>query len=552
MTVPTQTQTTPVQQTSVRTAVLIAPHWSVVAAGVPADEPAAVVFANRVVEISPAAATHGVEIGMRRRESQGRCPSLEVIEHDAARDARKFESVVAALESLTPRVEILRPGRCSFPTLGPSRYFGGDAALSYKAAALIDEAVARVIGSAASADDDASLLARVGVADGLFGAGLAAALPRERRVTIIPPGETRAFLAGFPISALGQGSAIPDPDDLIDLLWRLGIARLGDLAELPADDLLARFGLPGVIAHRLACGLDERPPDTRRVPPDLVVEVDLEPPADRVDTVAFVAKTLADQIDGRLARDGLACTRVIIEAETESGQVLSRAWRHENRFTPASMTDRVRWQLDGWFHSSQRPTGGVNLLRLIPDEVVPDEGRQLGFWGGQTQGDERAARALARVQGILGADAVTVPELRGGRRPLDHEGRASITGVALGPDRTLALPGVAEAPWPGRLPAPSPAKVLPDPVPVRVTASDGAVVSVDGRGDLSASPSDLTLKSGKTEHIRAWAGPWPIDERWWDEVRSRRQARIQVILDDHSAHLLAVENGAWHIEATYD
>jgi protein ImuB len=537
---------------SVRTAVFIAPHWSIVAAGVPADEPAAVVYANRVVEISPAAGDHGVEIGMRRRESQGRCPSLEIVEHDAARDARKFEPVVAALELLTPRVEILQPGRCSFPTRGPSRYFGGDAALAHKAASLIDEAVERVVGVRTGDEQHPSLLARVGVADGLFAAGIAAALPRERRVTVIPGGESRAFLAGFPISALSRGSSIPDPDELIDLLWRLGIERLGNLAELPADDLLARFGMPGVLAHRLACGLDERPPDTRPIPPDLVVDVEFEPPAERVDTVAFVAKTLADQIDGRLARDGLACTRVIIEAESESGQVWSRAWRHETRFTPASMTDRVRWQLDGWFHSPQRPTGGVTLLRIIPDEVVPDEGRQLGFWGGQTQGDERAARALARVQGILGADAVTVPELRAGRRPLDHEGRVSITSVTLGPDRTLALPGVADAPWPGRLPAPSPAKVLHEPVMVRVTDRTGVLVSVDGRGELSAAPSDLALASGKTQHIRAWAGPWPVDERWWDQVRARRQARVQVILDDHSAHLLAVENGSWHIEATYD
>src|SRR5207247_687602 len=81
----------------------------------------------------------------------------------------------------------------------------------------------------------------------------------------------------------------------------------------------------------------------------------------------------------------------------------------------AALADRVRWQLDGWLTTTwaDRPTGGIALLRLVPDEVVPDDGRQLGFWGGAREADERAARAVARLQGLLGPDAVAVPEQRG-------------------------------------------------------------------------------------------------------------------------------------------
>jgi len=50
------------------------------------------------------------------------------------------------------------------------------------------------------------------------------------------------------------------------------------------------------VAHRLASGLDERPPDLRDPPPDLVVGTELDPPVERVDQVAFVAKVLADQL----------------------------------------------------------------------------------------------------------------------------------------------------------------------------------------------------------------------------------------------------------------
>src|SRR5581483_5311824 len=52
--------------------------------------------------------------------------------------------------------------------------------------------------------------------------------------------------------------------------------------------------------------------------------------------------------------------------------------------TPLALAERVRWQLDGWLSDAKPhgPTAGLTLLRLAPEEVLPDEGRQLGFWGG--------------------------------------------------------------------------------------------------------------------------------------------------------------------------
>ena len=77
--------------------------------------PVAVVHANRVVATSPAARAEGVARHQRRREAQGRCPALVVVEQDLARDARAFEPVVAALDALTPRVELTRPGPGRLP-----------------------------------------------------------------------------------------------------------------------------------------------------------------------------------------------------------------------------------------------------------------------------------------------------------------------------------------------------------------------------------------------------------------------------------------------------
>src|SRR5205085_8529822 len=109
------------------------PDWPVTAAGFGAEEPVAVVFANRVVACSAAARAGGVRRGLRRRQAEARCAGLMVTQHDPDGDARAYEPVVAAVEVFCPRLEIVRPGVCSVATLGPSRSFGGAEALATNA-----------------------------------------------------------------------------------------------------------------------------------------------------------------------------------------------------------------------------------------------------------------------------------------------------------------------------------------------------------------------------------------------------------------------------------
>jgi protein ImuB len=519
---------------AVRTLVVRCPDWSVVAAGVSLDEPAAVFFANRVVSSSPAARDAGVDVGLRRRESQSRCPELVVIDHDPARDARAFEPVVAALDELTPRIEVAVPGQCAFPTRGPARYFGGDEVLANRARSLAFDVLPERVP------------VHVGIADGPFAAVLASGAPP----VVIPRGASARFLVPLPLDSL-------DRPDLVDVLRRLGLRTLGDLAALPATDVLARFGNEGALAHRLASGLDERAPDTRPPPTEFAVEAELDPPAERVDTAAFVGRTLAGELHDRLAVRGHACARVLIVAETEHGERLERLWRLDQSMAGPSVgviADRVRWQLDGWLNgtAAHRPSAGISLLRLVPDELAPAAGRQMGFWGGAAGADERVVRALARLEGLLGPEAVTVPEWRGGRSPAELVQLVPAGAVDITTERPSAHPAWRTEPWPGRLAAPSPATVAADPMKVDVVDSSGAPVNVSGRGFVSSPPARLTIGNQPPRAVVAWAGPWPVEERWWDDASQRRQARFQFVTAEGVARLLTVEGGRWWLTAVYD
>jgi protein ImuB len=527
--------------------------------------PTAVFAANRVVACSETARGSGVRRGMRRREAQGRCPELMVCEHDPARDARAFEPVVAEVEELMPGVEIVRPGLVAVPARGPARYFGSEEAAAER---VVDQLDAQV-----------GVECQIGIADGLFAAILAA-----RRGKLVEPGCSREFLAPLSIEEIDQlvdrlpgGSAVrraTDQAELVDLLRRLGIRTLGEFAALSPSDVSTRFGRAALLVHRAASGQEERPVQRRQPPPDLVVAEELDPPVDRVDKAAFVAKVLADQLHARLGELGLACTRLGISARTEHGEELHRVWRCAEPLTPAATADRVRWQLDGWLHGRsgrQRPTAGVSVLSLRPEEVVGAGGLQLDLLNAATgEADARAGRAFARVQGMLGPEAVLTGVLGGGRDLRDQ-----VRFVPWGDERRPTLP--ADRPWPGRIPSPSPAVVPDSPWPAAVFDCDGRPVGITGRHRLTAAPCRVEVSGGRSRVVSRWAGPWPVAERWWVElladgagqtapaaqVPPRAVVRIQVVLEPESepaaadldagevALLLVHEAARWWVQGAY-
>lgn len=577
-----------------RTLVIWCPDWPAVAgarqAGKPASEPVAVFHANRVQTCTAAARNEGIRVGQRRRDAQSRCPELLVFKSDIDRDARLFEPVVAAVESVAPGVEILRPGLIACSSRGPTRFFGSEAAAAEKLVDIVEAL---------------DIECFVGIADSLSVAVLAA-----RQVKIIRKGGSAQFCAGLPIIELARDPAIAPPErmELVDLLVRLGITTGGAFAALPDIKVATRFGADAVITHRLAKGLAERVMSRRIIPEELAVEQHFDPTLERVDSAAFAAKALAEQFHARLADAGLACTRLAISATTDRGGRLSRIWRCARPLTPDTTADRLRWQLDGWLtvgrtrqasDDENSGPGGITLLRLEPIEAIGAGLVQYGLWGSDGQDDQRAGWSFARVQGLLGPQSVLTPVLSGGRGPTER-----ITLLPWGEEKVPARD--PSAPWPGALPAPTPSRLsITDPA-VTLLDEYGASVVVTDRGLLSGAPSRLHGKDFDACWVLGWAGPWLLDERWWAAPRSevyqptvaravktpkasyqpapgdldyqkpsrstqiaraqrteeltgsnisapaRQSARLQVLTDVGPALLLLFGLQGWHIEGTYD
>lgn len=98
------------------------------------------------------------------------------------------------------------------------------------------------------------LTASVGVASNKFVAKVASDLKKPDGLVVVPPGSEKDFLASLPVGRLwGVG---PKTEAF---LKRIGLERIGQIAAMPAKDLVAQLGDHGMHLSQLARGMDDRP-----------------------------------------------------------------------------------------------------------------------------------------------------------------------------------------------------------------------------------------------------------------------------------------------------
>ena len=449
--------------------------WSLTRPDAPPDEPILVVD-DRVTGATSDVVAAGVTLGMPRRQAETLAPFATVLSRDPGEEARRFETVVAAVEDLVPRVEVMSPGLLYVPVAGALRFYGGEESLAERIAGEVGRLVGHLRGGESL----------IGVADGPFAARWAAATAAVGAPHVV--GDSRAFLSRLDLSTLREAMG---GEEMIDTFRWLGISTLGELANLPRDTLATRFGHPGVLAHRLASG-DDRQVDPRQIPTDLGVRMEFEEPLVTLDAAAFSGRVLADRMLKVLRNMAVAPHTVTITATGGDGQERSRVWRSADPFTEQALHDRVWWQLRAWVENVGVP-GGIIGLSIEPSDLS-GEGRQLNLFADESSTIE-TERALARAQALVGPDGVLQGRAQGGRMPGERVRWSRWGEPESTPERD------PDAPWPGATPAPSPSLAPAGARRVDVEWDEGM-------------PSRIRLGS-RWEPVLNWSGPWRLSGRWW-------------------------------------
>lgn len=537
-----------------RTIALRFPDWPVYvvacAQGWDLLAPAAVVDNHRIAAANRAARHAGVRVGMKARHSLGVCPSLTVAEEDADAEATAHEEVLTGLEQVTASVETLRPGLLAVPAGSLTRYYGSE-----------EKAVELLVDAAARAGVDCV----PGVADDLVSAVWASFTG-----AVLAPGASAAWVAAQPVGILTAEPVLGAPTVMVETLSDLGIRTLADFAALPRRDVVGRFGADAATWHRIAVGEPERTVSPAQVTGPPQVHVEPEEPVTSTEAAAFLARRAAAQLHAALAAAGSACLRLSVTAtlappEGYTGPAsVERLWRCREPLGEEDTAQRIRWQLDGWLTrvngrggggegSSDDTDGtadaaGIRSVTLTPVECVPAGDVVETLWGGPDDGIRAARAAAARAQALIGTRAVLRPVHRGG-----HTVTGGVVTVPYGEEDPEEVQALSTRHWEGAVPAPLPGLLASGGGKVHLLDGAGAEVQVSGRGLLSAAPDRLVRgdRGGRSVTVTGWAGPWPVDERWWEASSARRYARLQIATDEPGAHLLLCRDSSWIIEGSY-
>lgn len=88
---------------------------------------------------------------------------------------------------------------------------------------------------------------------------------------------------------------------------------------------------------------------------------------------------------------------------------------------------------------------------------------------------------------------------------------------------------------------------------MQVLDEAGRTVVVTDRGSIPTPPARFVLDMTPAT-ITAWAGPWPVDERWWDAESRQHLVRLQLVDAAGRAYLVCfvVAEQRWLLEGVYD
>lgn len=512
------------------------PDWTIRSVRMVAEtaDPIIVAEKGRVIACCERAVADGVEAGLRVRAAQLRSPSAVVVAHDPRVEEQCFAPVVAAIEQqVAPAVHVVRPGVAAVRASGPARFYGGEQAAA--------DRMWQVMYAEGCPD------ATVGVADGLFTAEQAAL--RATPIRVVGRGGAAGFLSGLEIGALDVGAGgTGGPGALVLELRQLGLRTLGGFAAVDHQKVVTRFGPVGGAAHLLAGGVDPTPLVPRHEGADESVEVTFPEPVALAEQVAAGVEPMASRILQQLGRSGRICDEVRILIRSTDG-LSEKVWRHPWQFSSADLVSRVVWQLgelpQGLHHGADGevcgfPTG-VEAVQIIPSGCLAAEHAERLFGARPA---EHLMSILTRLQDRLGPRGVLAPSVTGGRLLKE---RRLLTPFGTLPEE--AARSRADQPWPGRLTGPAPGVVYEEPRGVRVETADGTPLRPGGSD--GGVPGWLTAPGGQRLRVIAWAGPWPIRQRWWGS-HAVSVDRYQLVTEDQQAWVLAASGASWWAEARYD
>jgi protein ImuB len=361
-----------------------------------------------VGEVSPAAEAFGVVPGMRVGEALARCPELRLVPPDPDGVRTLWRRALERLERIGAACESDREGEAFFAADGLRGIHGGglDGVLDAARAAVgrgarLGCAPGRFSAYAAALRARPRRRTGGGLrgtgAGGLRGAAAGAPMAGPGGAVIVPAGAVQPFLAPLPVGLLRSRAGL---EPLPELLERLGIRTLGQLAALPTAAIAERFGHPGLLARDLAQGKDT--PLEPRKPPEPVIERLELPEAASGPQLERALELLVARVLSRPERRGRTLRAMALAARFVEGGT----WRTRATLRSAS-ADANRLQLVLAPKLSELPAPAESIALEVEAWGPPaqDQGRLVEDRSPAAVRRARIAEAVGQLRQAVGPEA---------------------------------------------------------------------------------------------------------------------------------------------------
>ena len=342
----------------------------------------------------------GVRSAMPVGRARRLCPQAVFIPPRHSLYGEVSREVMAIFRAVTPEVEPLSLDEAFLDVSGARRRLGPPRQIA--------ELIRRQV------REQQSITCSVGVAPVKFVAKIASARCKPDGLLVVPADGVLEFLHPLPVSALwGVG------DRAEEVLTRLGLRTVGDIAHIPLATMQRELGVSGEHLWHLAWGRDERPVvparEEKSVGAEETFSVDVDDPevirrellrlsgrtARALRAAGCVARTVTVKL--RLASfRTITRSRTLPEATDVAREIYAAACA---LYEGSGLDSRARLRLVGVRASGLRPAGGA--------------ARQLAF-DERPVGWREAEQAVDRIAWRFGADAVRPAALFGsseGGRP---------------------------------------------------------------------------------------------------------------------------------------
>jgi protein ImuB len=377
-------------------------------------------------------------------------------------------------------------------------------------------------------------------------------------LTVIATGEEATALASLPLALLEtlgkyevrslkyEEDSLRTSDFVLRTSKKWGLRTLGELAALPAADLVSRLGRRALAWQAIARGEDIRPLVPMLEEERFEASLDLEWPIADLEPLSFVLTRLLEPLSTRLERRdrGAAVLHVLLRLVTRE----TTARRLE---LPTPMRDVRALRMLALLDLESHPVeAAIDRVTIVID---PTPGRvvQHTLYARAQPTPEQLSTLLARLGALMGQDRFGAPATVDSDRPGAFAMTAFATDHDAGKnrgDRKERGEDLSQSFQPSAIshpPLTSALRRCRQPVPARVAVVEGRPVRVttDRRG----------FTGGAVTHC---AGPWRTSGDWWARGALPPWDRDEwdVSLSDGAVYRVCRDRDAdrWFIDAIVD